>query len=52
MNFKYIYLFLLFCSYSVHSFSQYSYGVTGLLHTPSAEMQHDKTVSSQKMAIN
>lgn len=44
MNFKYIYLFLLFCSYSVHSFSQYSYGVTGLLHTPSAEMQHDKTV--------
>lgn len=44
MKFRNLCLLLFFCSYSVYLFPQYSYGVTGLLHSPSAEMQQDKTV--------
>ena len=32
-----------FCSLSLSAFSQLTYGTTGLLHAPSAEMQRDKT---------
>jgi hypothetical protein len=44
MKFRNLCLLLFFCCYSVYLFPQYSYGVTGLLHSPSAEMQQDKTV--------
>ena len=44
MRFRNLCLLLFFCSNSIYLFSQYSYGVTGLLHSPSAEMQQDKTV--------
>ena len=43
MKFRKFCLLLFCCSYSVYLFPQYSYGVTGLLHSPSAEMQSDKT---------
>jgi len=42
MKFK-LFFIVLFCSLSLSAFSQLSYGTTGLLHAPSAEMQHDKT---------
>lgn len=38
------FLFPLFISFFQSLLAQYSYGVVGLLHTPSAEMQPDKTV--------
>lgn len=44
MKYKLFCLIVLLCSYPICLLSQYSYGVTGLLHTPSAEMQPDKTV--------
>ena len=44
MKFRNLCLLLFFCCYSVYLFPQYSHGVTGLLHSPSAEMQQDKTV--------
>ena len=37
MKFRNLCLLLFFCCYSVYLFPQYSYGVTGLLHSPSAE---------------
>lgn len=42
MKFK-LFFIVLFCSLSLSTFSQLSYGTTGLLHAPSAEMQRDKT---------
>ena len=42
MKFK-LFFIVLFCSLSLSVFSQLSYGTTGLLHAPSAEMQRDKT---------
>ena len=42
MKFK-LFFIVLFCSLSLSAFSQLSYGTTGLLHAPSAEMQRDKT---------
>ena len=42
MKFK-LFFIVLFCSLSLSAFSQLSYGMTGLLHAPSAEMQRDKT---------
>ena len=42
MKFK-LFFIVLFCSLSLSAFSQWSYGTTGLLHAPSAEMQRDKT---------
>ena len=42
MKFK-LFFIVLFCSLSLAAFSQLSYGTTGLLHAPSAEMQRDKT---------
>ena len=42
MKFK-LFFIVLFCSLSLSAFSQLTYGTTGLLHTPSAEMQRDKT---------
>ena len=42
MKFK-LFFIVLFCSLSLSAFSQLSYGTTGLLHVPSAEMQRDKT---------
>lgn len=44
MKHRNLYLLLLFCSNSIYLFSQYSYGLTGLLHSPSADMQQEKTV--------
>lgn len=37
-------LFVLGVIFSIEVTAQYSYGTTGLLHIPSAEMQRDKTV--------
>ena len=42
MKFK-LFFIVLFCSLSLSAFSQLTYGTTGLLHAPSAEMQRDKT---------
>ena len=42
MKFK-LFFIVLFCSLSLSTFSQLTYGTTGLLHAPSAEMQRDKT---------
>ena len=42
MKFK-LFFIVLFCSLSLSAFSQLSYGTTGLLPAPSAEMQRDKT---------
>ena len=42
MKFK-LFFIVLFCSLSLSAFFQLSYGTTGLLHAPSAEMQRDKT---------
>ena len=42
MKFK-LFFIVLFCSLSLSAFSQLTYGTTGLLHAPSAEMQCDKT---------
>ncbi len=44
MKIRVLCLLLFFCSCPIYLFPQFSYGVTGLLHTPSAEMQQDKTV--------
>lgn len=44
MKFKLFYLALCLYNYPIYVYSQFSYGVTGLLHSPSAEMQVDKTV--------
>lgn len=38
-----LYIVALLCCLSSSVFAQLSYGVTGLLHAPSAEMQRDKT---------
>ncbi|WP_373782696.1 YjbH domain-containing protein, partial [Bacteroides heparinolyticus] len=42
MKFK-LFFFILFCSLVSSASAQLTYGVTGLLHAPSAEMQRDKT---------
>ena len=42
MKFK-LFFIVLFCSLSLSAFSQLTYGTTGRLHAPSAEMQRDKT---------
>jgi len=42
MKFK-LFFIVLFCSLSLSAFSRLTYGTTGLLHAPSAEMQRDKT---------
>lgn len=39
-----LYLFVLFCCVSFPIAAQLTYGTTGLLHAPSAEMQRDKTL--------
>ena len=44
MGRKRIYIILLLVSIPVMLSAQLTYGTTGLLHAPSAEMQKDKTV--------
>lgn len=44
MKLKYYLFFILFTSLSLSVSAQLTYGTTGLLHAPSAEMQRDKTV--------
>ena len=39
-----IFLLVLLCGLSLSTYAQLTYGSTGLLHAPSAEMQRDKTV--------
>lgn len=41
---KFYYLLFLLCFFAIRSFGQLSYGTTGLLYAPTAEMQKDKTV--------
>ena len=48
MKFK-LFFIVLFCSLSLSAFSQLTYGTTGLLHAPSAEMQRDKTSWSRQL---
>lgn len=45
MNLKYIYLSLLLClGMPLSVYAQYTYGTTGLLNMPTADMQRDKTL--------